>query len=327
MREAKRRCPEAIVVSPRMSYYSEISSTIMSILDDFSPRVEALSLDEAFVDMTGAENLFGPPEQMAKKIRDAIYDETQLTASIGIAPNKFLAKLASDLDKPDGVTRIPPGRKKETIAPMDIERLWGVGDKTSSRLRELGFETIGDIATANRSKLSDKLGALGEHLHKLANGEDKRTVVPNSTRKSVGSERTHSNNLFGREQVAKALRSRCEDVAQNLRQSEIKARGIRVKLRYDDNFQIRTRQTSLPTACDDSKTLWRAARTRLGDLDLERPVRLVGAAAYDLVEEDAAVQTDLFTSQETAEASRLEHTLDEIRDRFGDKIDRGPQLD
>ena len=323
MARALRLCPDAIVVPVRMSTYVEESGKIMTILGEFSPAIEKLSLDEAFLDMTGAEKLFGEPEEMARQIRKRIYEETNLTASIGIAKNKFLAKLASDLNKPDGVARIPHGEEAETIAPMDIERIWGVGPKAAGKLRSLGLETIGDIAAANSDWLRDKLGNFAEHVQSLARGLDSRPVVSESNRKSVGSERTLEENITGFDAVADQLRRRCEEVARVLRKKELKARGIRLKVRYDDTFELATRQTALPQACDDSKTLFGTARTRLDLIDLDRPIRLVGAAAYDLAEEDEATQVDLFASDAAEESSQLEHTIDEIRDRFGDKIHRG----
>jgi len=322
MAEALRKCPDAIVVPVRMSHYSEISSTVMEILRDFSPRVETLSLDEAFLDMTGAERLFGSPREMAAKIRSAIEEETNLTASIGIAKNKFLAKLASDLNKPDGVARIPPGEEAETIAPMDLEAIWGVGPKAADRLRKIGLETVGDVAAANSSWLTEEFGDFAEHIQALARGVDPRPVVPESDRKSVGSERTHSENLTGRASVERALRARCEEIARHLRDDDFKAEGVRVKVRYDDTWELKTRQTSLPVACDDSRTLFETARTRLELLDLQRPIRLVGATTYALVEEGEAVQGDLFAGESAEETSRLEHTMDNIRERFGSKIAR-----
>ena len=323
MSRALRLCPEAIVMPVRMSHYSEVSTQIMEVLGEFSPAVEPLSLDEAFVDMTGSEKLFGEPEEMAASIRERIHEETSLTASIGIAENKFLAKLASDLNKPDGVTRIPHGEAAEFIAPMEVERIWGVGPKAAESLRELGLETIGEVAAANSGWLRDQLGNFAEHVQPLARGIDPRPVVSESQRKSVGSERTLGENITGEEAVRDQLRGRCREVARELRRKELEARGIRVKLRYDDTFKLATRQTELPMACDDSKTLFETACTRLALLDLTRPIRLVGAAAYDLVEEGEAVQVDLFASESSEKASSLEHTIDEIRERFGDKISRG----
>ncbi len=323
MAKALRLCPDAEVVPVRMGDYTEESRKIMGVLGEFSPRVEKLSLDEAFVDMTGAEKLFGPPEQMATRIRARILEETGLVASIGIATNKFLAKLASDLDKPDGVARIPAGQEAETIASMDNRRIWGVGPTAAERLRAHGLETIGDVAAAGGRWMREEFGKFGEHIHRLARGRDPRPVEPDGDRKSVGSERTLAENIRGFEAVADELRPRCEEVARELRDSRLQARGVRVKLRYDDTFDLATRQTKLPTGCDDSRTLFERAKSRLASLDLERPIRLVGAAAYDLADEGEAVQADLFAGEQARESSELEHTMDAIRERFGDKISRG----
>jgi DNA polymerase-4 len=323
MSEALEKCPDAVVVEPRMSLYAEVSREIMEILGNYTPVVEKLSLDEAFLDMSGSRRLFGQPREMAAQIRADIQEETDLTASVGIAKNKFLAKLASDLDKPDGVTEIPRGSERDYIAPMDVGKIWGVGPKAKQTLNELGLETIGDVAEADEGWLRGELGNFAGHIQSLARGEDDRPVVADSQQKSVGSEGTLRENIRGASEVADQLRSHCQTVARELRKKELKARGVRVKVRYDDTFSLATRQVKLPTAADDSKTLFETAKTRLSELDLTRPIRLVGAAAYDLVDADEAVQADLFASSTADQESELEHTLDAIREKFGDKIGRG----
>lgn len=323
MSEALEKCPDAVVVEPRMSLYAEVSREIMEILGNYTPVVEKLSLDEAFLDMSGSRRLFGQPREMAAQIRADIQEETDLTASVGIAKNKFLAKLASDLDKPDGVTEIPRGSERDYIAPMDVGKIWGVGPKAKQTLNELGLETIGDVAEADEAWLRGELGNFAGHIQSLARGEDDRPVVADSQQKSVGSEGTLRENIRGASEVADQLRSHCQTVARELRKKELKARGVRVKVRYDDTFSLATRQVKLPTAADDSKTLFETAKTRLSELDLTRPIRLVGAAAYDLVDADEAVQADLFASSTADQESELEHTLDAIREKFGDKIGRG----
>jgi DNA polymerase-4 len=260
---------------------------------------------------------------MAAQIRADIEEETDLTASVGIAKNKFLAKLASDLDKPDGVTDVPRGSERDYIAPMDVGKIWGVGPKAKQTLNELGLETIGDVAEADEAWLRGELGNFAGHIQSLARGEDDRPVVADSQQKSVGSEGTLRENIRGASAVADQLRGHCQTVARELRKKELKARGVRVKVRYDDTFSLATRQVKLPTAADDSKTLYQTAKTRLSELDLTRPIRLVGAAAYDLVDAGEAVQADLFASSTADQESELEHTLDAIREKFGDKIGRG----
>jgi DNA polymerase-4 len=323
MSEALEKCPNAVVVEPRMSLYAEVSREIMEILGNYTPLVEKLSLDEAFLDMSGSQKLFGEPPEMAAQIRADIQEETDLTASVGIAKNKFLAKLASDLDKPDGVTEVPRGSERDYIAPMDVGKIWGVGPKAKQRLNALGLETVGDVAEADEVWLREELGNFAGHIQSLARGEDERPVVADSEQKSVGSEGTMRENIQGAAAVADQLRGHCQTVARELRKKELKARGVRVKVRYDDTFSLATRQVKLPTAADDSKTLLETAKTRLSELDLSRPIRLVGAAAYDLVDADEAVQADLFASSTAEQESELEHTLDAIREKFGDKIGRG----
>ncbi len=186
MAEAMRRCPQAIVVPPRMKAYSEASAAIMRVFRAHSPDVEPLSLDEAFVDMSGSEHLFGTPLQMADKIRREIWEATGLTASVGCAPNKFLAKVASDLHKPNGVTELWMADVPTVLHPLPIERMWGIGQKTAARFRDKGFQTIGDLARCPPQHLNALFGSLGTHVARLARGEDARQVSARGGRKSVG---------------------------------------------------------------------------------------------------------------------------------------------
>lgn len=324
MVQAMRRCPDAIVIRPRMERYSAASKKIMAVLDTYSPLVEPLSLDEAFLDMTGTEGLFGPPLEAAASIKRDIFEVTDgLTCSVGIAPNKFLAKLASDLDKPDGVTFIRHGTERERLAPMSIRKIWGVGKKTAKKLEARGLHTIGDVDRCDLVRLAQIVGERSaRHLKQLARGQDDRPVVADRERKSVGAEVTLVEDISGREQIEKHLREQCERVARALRKKGLRAESARVKLRYTDTFQLRSRQGPLPAAADDSRTLFEACRRLLDTLELDEPIRLVGAAAFDLVGEDDTVQLALFDGQRKQNA-KLEKTLDAIRDKFGDKIRRG----
>jgi DNA polymerase-4 len=325
MTQALRRCPDAVVLPPRIDDYARESARVMEVFDRYSPQVEPLSLDEAFLDMTGTEKLFGPPVPTAQQIKDDIAAATDgLTSSVGIAPNKFLAKLASDLDKPDGITIIHHGDEASFIAPLPIRKIWGVGKKTAARMEELGFVTIADVAATDERQLVRLFGkSFGPHLHALARGIDGREVAGGGgKRKSVGSETTLSYDIAGRGAVERVLRKRCETVARHLRRKELRAGAIRVKVRYTETFSLQTRQASLPAPADDSRTLFDAARKLLDGLELDEPIRLVGAAAYDLMKSDDVQQLSLF-GQSSEESSRLEHTMDAIRARFGDKIQRG----
>lgn len=319
---AIRKCPDALVLPVRMNHYVAVSRQIMAIFDEFSPLVEPLSLDEAFLDMTGTEQLFGPPEQTALQIKDRIVEITGLTCSVGIAGNKFLAKLASDLDKPDGITVVPRGRERDFIAPLPVSRIWGVGPKTLEKLNRLGIRTVGEVAGTDPYRLRKHFGSHGEHLRTLARGLDDRPVHRGRGRKSIGSERTLSEDVTGRQGVERQLMGNCDKVARQLRSKGLKARGVRVKVRYSKGFRLATRDTRLPVPCDDADGLMSGVRETLGRLDLDRPMRLVGVAATDLVPGGTAVQGDLFHGKQSERRSRLEHALDQIRARHGDKIQR-----
>lgn len=329
MSEALRRCPQAVVVPPRMNHYLEVSGQVMEVMRSFSPLVEPLSLDEAFLDMTGSERLFGPPREMADKLRAAIYERTTvgdrgLTGSVGIASNKFLAKLASDLDKPDGVTEVPFGEERAFIAPLSLRKLWGVGPRAHARLQHLGLSTIGDLAAADEGALRRELGdRYADHLLALARAEDDRPVEPDRERKSIGSETTLEDDVRGLDQVRPILRKQCQRVAAQLRKKGLLAGGVRVKLRYSQTFALATRQRALAVPADDSEALLEATTELLAKLDLSSPIRLVGAAAYDLQGDETPRQFDLFGAPEREKRSHLESTVDAIRNRFGDKIDFG----
>jgi len=324
MAEARRRCPEAVVRPGRLRLYAAVSAELMEELARFTPLLEPLSLDEAFLDMTGSEGLFGEPPEMARAIKDAVQARTRLSCSVGIAANKFLAKLASDLDKPDGITLVPFGREAAFIAPLPLSKLWGVGPAATTELQRLGYRTIGQIAAADLSALEGQLGGrFARHLHALACAHDDRQVVSGRRRKSVGAEMTLERDVQGRAAVEQVLGRQCRRVAQQLRRNDLLAAGLRVKIRFSRGFRTRSRQMDLPTPADDSRSLIDAAGELLDRFELDEPIRLVGAAAFKLLPAAAAGQLDLFEGKQQAARSELEHTVDRIRDRFGDKIEYG----
>ena len=323
MAEAVRRCPQAIVVPVRMPRYVDVSRQIMGVLHRYSPLVEPLSLDEAFLDMTGTEALHGLALRAARSLKADVLSETGLTCSVGIAKNKFLAKLASDLEKPDAVTEVPWGNEAAFIAPMSTRRLWGVGPRTASRLEALGLACIGDVASADMGRLRDALGeGLAEHLRALACAEDDRAVVPDRDAKSIGSEETLAEDVRGKQQIAPLVRAHCDRVAERLRAQGLRTGVVRVKVRYAKTFRLATRELSLTEPSDDSRTLRNAALRLLDRFALREPIRLVGVAAADLRTASGPVQGDLFEHREVERHSRLDHTLDSIRERFGDVIRR-----
>lgn len=289
---AKRKCPDVVIVPPRMSVYAGVSRQIMGVFESFSPTIEPLSLDEAFLDMTHEHGQ--DPLELAKALQAAVLEATQLTCSIGIGPNKFLAKLCSDLKKPNGITQVPAGLEKEFIAPLPVRKLWGVGAKTEERLLSLGYLTIGDVAAADLSVLRDQLGQnLSQHLHNLAHAIDHRPINPERERKSVGSETTFEKDLRTPREVAKALQPHALDVARVLAKKELKAGGVRVKIRYTQGFVSQTRQRAI-TPTQDAETLWKEAMLLLESFEYNSPIRLVGLTGYDLVDANAPEQLRLF---------------------------------
>ena len=316
MAVARRRCPEAIVVPPRFDRYQAVSKQVMSVLADFSPRVEPLSLDEAFVDMSGAEHLFGEARAMGERIKQAVYAATGLTISVGISGTKYVAKVASDYGKPDGLTIVAPERARAWLAPLPVARLWGAGPKMQQRLAALGFHTIGDVAAAEPAFLAEQLGRAGTVFAALARGEDPRHVQASRRSKSIGSERTLAADISAPSELRHHLRAAAAAVGRRLRRQRYRARGVRVKLKRAD-FQLLTRQRRLPEPTDHSDDLYRIAVSLLDTFADSGPFRLVGIAAYDLELTDQDLQLGLLGSEEGAKAERLEAVLDQLDGRFG----------
>ncbi len=323
MAQARLRCPAAAVVSPRFERYAEVSERIMSVFARFSPLVEPLSLDEAFLDMTGAEGLFGPPEEAGQRIRAAVKEATGgLTVSVGVAATKFVAKVASDHQKPDGLTLVPPGTETGFLWPMPVSRLWGVGPKTGELLAGMGLRTIGEVAREQEADLVRRLGALGSHIYRLAWARDERPVVPDRDTKSIGAEFTLEEDILGQAPIMRRLRPCAARVARHLRREGLLAGGLRVKLKTH-LFQIWTRQAPLETPTDSERDLLRAAQGLLRHFDLQIPMRLVGMAAFDLRPSGSQpVQAGLFDAADRDRQRQLDKTLDSLRDRFGDVVIR-----
>lgn len=321
MAKARQLCPHAHFVTPRMHAYTDASQIIMQTFSDFTPLVEPLSVDEAFLDMSGTEKLFGSPQATAQHIKDAILKKTQLTCSIGIAPNKFLAKLSSDMNKPDGITNFMVDNVAEKLAPLPLKKLWGVGPKTLEKLQSLGFHCFGDLQGAPPDTLSHHLGKHGNTLIALASGKDNRSVSPASERKSIGSENTFNVDISGAQQVTSQLRKQCTGIAKELRRKGMKAQGVRIKIRYTQGFKTQTAQTKSTTGIQDSVTLYETAITLLPRFNLNQRIRLVGMAAFDLTEQEAQPQMTLFedTSHNPQQEKRetLEKLGDAIQHKFG----------
>lgn len=317
MARARRLCPQAVIIPPRFDRYQEVSGTIMEVFADFSPEVEALSLDEAFLDMTGSEQLFGDPRSMGRRLKDAVRGATGLTVSVGLSATKYVAKVASGWQKPDGLTIVPPEDAKAWLAPLPISRLWGVGPKTETRLKRVGFFTIGDIAKADPVLLAAELGSAGTHFHALAHAEDPRPVLGRRISKSIGSERTLEKDVHKKADIKLHLHRSAEAVGRRLRQKGYVAYGVATKLKTAE-FQILTRQRRLSEPTDVTERLYSVAIDLLDEFSHPGPFRLVGMAAYDLLAIDSQVQLDLFSP--LARRRRLEVAIDTLAVRFGSDV-------
>ncbi len=318
MAKARRLCPSAVIVPPRFDRYQEVSKTIMGVFANFSPEVEAISLDEAFLDMTGSEQLFGDPEFIGRRLKEAVREATGgLTASVGLSATKYVAKVASACQKPNGLTVVPPEDAQAWLAPLPVAWLWGVGPKTESRLHQIGLQTIGEVANADPQFLSAKLGRAGLHFHALAQAEDPRQVIGRRGSKSIGSERTLERDVCRKAEIRLCLRRSADAIGRRLRQNRYLALSVGIKLKTT-NFQILTRQRRLSEPTDTTETLYSVAVDLLNEFDQPGPFRLVGMVAFDLVGIKDRVQLDLFST--SARQRRLEAAIDELAERFGTDV-------
>jgi DNA polymerase-4 len=320
MAEAMRRCPKAIVVRHRMDRYADASRVFFAILGDFSPDVEGLSLDEAFLDVSGSERLLGDGATIGRAIKLRVRDELQLVASVGVAPIKFAAKIASDIDKPDGLRVIGEAELVPFLHALPITRLWGVGDKTAEVLHQLGLHTIADVSRYPTAALVARLGAIsGEHLAALARGEDPRPVVSDTESVSVGHQETFEHDLDDKGELAQILLDQADRVAARLRAAALRARVVVLILKYDDFRQI-TRRTTLEHATSDGGVLARTAIELLAKAPLEPRrggrARLCGISATSLEARDAPRQLG-FDEATRAKGERLGDTIDKVAAKFG----------
>ena len=318
MARARRLCPSAVIVPPRFDRYQDVSRTIMQVFSGFSPEVEALSLDEAFLDMTGSEHLFGDPASMGRQLKDAVREATGgLTASVGLSATKYVAKVASACRKPDGLTVVPPEGAKAWLAALSVSWLWGAGPKTQARLHQIGLRTIGEVAETDRDFLFAKLGKVGLHFHALANAEDSRPIIGGRASKSVGSEHTLEKDVCEKAEIKFHLRRSAEVIGRRLRQKRYVALGVGVKLKTT-TFQILTRQRRLNEPTDVTERLYSVGIELLNEFDHPGPFRLVGMVAYELVGVEDRVQLDLFDT--SARQRRLEVAIDNLATRFGPNV-------
>jgi DNA polymerase-4 len=314
---AKQLCPQGIFVMPRMEVYATVSSQVRAVFDRFTDQVEPLSLDEAFLDVTGSRALFGDGPTIAARIRAEVKATTQLTVSVGCATSKYVAKVASDLHKPDGLVVVAPGDERAFLAPLPLSRLWGVGPVTQQQLERAGLRTIGDVQSRSAADLVRAFGAnLGEHLFVLANGLDPREVEAERTAKSIGHELTFADDLHEEDVVMGTLLQLAEMVGRRLRREGVRAGVVRLKLRYPD-FTTLVRQRKVAGTADDLE-IYRIVRELLfANWDRRLGIRLLGVTAAQLAGGGAPVQGALFAAP-VKKRDRLLKAMDAIRDRHGE---------
>jgi DNA polymerase IV len=315
MSEALRRCPQAICVQPRMARYGEVSKQVFEIFRTFTPLVEGLSLDEAFLDVTASQKLHGPAAQIALQVKRAIFERTQLTASVGLASNKLLAKLASDLNKPDGFCRIDADNLRHIVDPLPIQRLWGVGTKTLPRVQAVGIMTFGDLRQASDEVVWRAFGKDGKRMRARAAGIDDRAVEPEREEKSISAEETFAHDVSDGKRLRAEITALADRTGARLRAHHLAAGCVQVKIRRGD-FATYTRRHSFRPPTQDTAVILNIALGLLDAWLLEQPdaaVRLLGVGTSDLQE---IVQSELFSAQ-PAKESRHDQAVDRIRARFG----------
>jgi DNA polymerase IV len=315
--QARRLCPRAVVVPPRMSAYAEASKAVFAIFEQTTPLVEGLSIDEAFLDAGGLERISGPPTEIAARLRRKVRERVGLPITVGIASTKFLAKVASAVAKPDGLMLVPPGRELDFLHPLPVERLWGVGPVTSGKLRDEGLVTVGQVARVTEAELTSILGqAAGRHLHALAHNRDPRRVRGRRRRRSIGSQRALGRSPRSRSDLDTVLVGLVDRLARRLRKARRVCRTVTIRLRFDD-FSRATRSHTIAEATAQTRTVLAIARELLASavrMIERRGITLLGVSLGNLAD-DRAIQLAL--PLERPRVSALDAALDDIRERFG----------
>jgi DNA polymerase-4 len=312
---AKRLCPQATVLPVRGDRYREISRQVFVIFDEFSPVVEPVSIDEAFLDLTGTDHLFGSPVQAARELKRRIRQDVGITGSVGVSYCKYLAKLGSDFQKPDGLTMIGRADVERVLPPLPVTRLWGVGKATAARMEAVGIRTIGDVRARGEFLLRRIVGSDATRLWELAQGIDERPVVPDRDAKSIGHETTFEEDVADPDEVRRILLELTEGVGMRLRSNAVRARGVSVKIRFGA-FTTITRSVTLREATDVTREIWESARTLFEEWAREFvPVRLIGVTADRL--ESGAEQLNLFADPGQKRQKRLDALTDQINRKFG----------
>ena len=327
MTEARRRCADLVRVAPRMAHYQAVSREIFAVFREFTPLVEGLSLDEAFLDVTSSRRLFGNGRNIAVAIKDRIRERTELTASVGVATNKLVAKIASDLDKPDGLVVVGADRVNAILDPLPVSVIPGIGRQTLSRLHAIGVRTIAELRSAPDRDLEPVFGRFTRRTRERASGIDDRPVVASRAEKSISNERTYDTDLCDRRDMQRQLLRLTEQTASRLRKATLCAGTVQVKIRQSD-FRTFTRQKRLRPPASGTDQIYAVALELLdawlsGNPDAR--IRLLGVGCSSLA---PAEQPDLFGADNTTPVADFDRTVDEIRDRFGsDSLTRARTLD
>jgi DNA polymerase-4 len=322
MIQAKRLCPNGVFLPVNRRKYSEVSRQMFTILRKYTPVIEPLSIDEAFLDVTGCERLFGDGLAIARKLKLDIQNELQLTASVGISYNKFLAKLASDLDKPNGLVSITPHDLTRIVHPLPVSRLWGIGKKSAEQLMRLGLRTIGDVAQMDVNRVRTYIGNLADHIYRLAHGIDERPVEVRQEAKSIGQETTFSTDVTDHKLLETTLLAQIESVTRRLRARNLECRTVTIKIRYAP-FRTITKSHTLPTPTSLDMVLFNVAKHLLQKCSMQADdaIRLIGISVSHFTADDYTEQLSLFDEEvNTAKQSQLAKTIDALKDKFGDQV-------
>jgi DNA polymerase-4 len=320
MARAVRSCPNGIFLPVRMSRYKEVSRQVFEIFCRFTPLVEPLSIDEAFLDVTGSERLLGKPVEIAKRIKHVVFEETGLTVSAGVAPNKFVAKIASDMEKPDGLTVVPQDKVREFLDPLPMSKMWGVGKKTQDVLTRLNIRTFLDLRQTPLRVLEQRFGKHGIRMHQLSMGIDEREVVTGHEAKSVGHERTFMEDISDLGAAKKELLDLANQVGRRMRREGLSGSTVTLKVKYSDFTQI-TRAETLQRSTDDGLEIYSSARRLLQKTQVgKRPVRLLGISLSQISLSGSGEQLSFFGQDELSQKrKKLNKAVDSLQEKHGDK--------
>lgn len=324
--QALRLCRDLVFIKPRMDHYARISRQIREIFYQFTSLVEPIAFDEAFLDVSGCQKLFGDSFSIARQVKDKIKAETGLIASAGVAPNKFLAKVASDLEKPDGLTMVDPEAVQEFLDPLPIKRIWGVGKVTEKKFAQMGILTVRDMRQLDVETMRLKFGINSEHFYRLARGLDTRPVVSDRHAKSISHETTFGSDIFSIDNLVAWLLELSDQVARRMRRYDIVGKTVNLKIRFN-NFETITRAQTVSDPSHNTRVLSETASDLLrrtlapnGDDTIDRGIRLLGMGVSNLSLPQQQIQGQLFDVEEQRKQNRIDQASDAIRDRFGSGI-------